>query len=52
MLRTFAHGAMDPLSIMVDPLSYFRSSQCSATGAICVVVCAILSRMVHIVHIK
>ena len=32
---------------MVDPLNYFRSSQCSMTGVTKTVVCAVLS-MVHI----
>ena len=31
-------------SFMVDPLSYFRSSQCSTTELTKAVVCAILSR--------
>ena len=33
---------------MVDPLSYFCSSQCSTTGVTKVMVCAILSGRVHI----
>ena len=33
---------------MVDPLSYYRSSQCSTTGVTNAVVCAILSGIVHI----